>query len=964
VLAPYGDDATHPAFSKLFVETEFVPGAGTLLATRRRRSPEQSEVWAAHLVVIEGEAEGGLQFETDRAQFLGRGQHVRTPQCVIEGWPLSNTVGCVLDPVFSLRCRVNIPRGETVRLSFWTVVAESRQEALDLADKHRDPTAFDRVSTMAWTQAQGQFHHLGIGAEEAHLFQRLANRVIYSDPTLRPSSDVLRRGARNISALWAHGISGDLPIVLLRIDRDDDLDLLRQLLRAFEYWRIKRLAVDLVILNERPASYLQDLQETIDHLVRPLQSRPKGDNDVGGSVFVLRADLVPTEIVLLLQTVARAVILSRQGTLADQIYRIEELKPPVIARPPRPALSIAGPDLPLPRPRPALEFFNGLGGFASEGREYVTILERGQSTPAPWINVIANENFGFQVSTSGAGFTWALNSQQNRLTPWSNDPVGDPPGEVIFLRDLDSGELWTPTALPIREESASYVARHGQGYTRFEVDVHGLAVELLQYVPLQDPVKISRLKIANHSRRVRNLSITAYVEWVLGPSRAATAPYIVTEIDNETGAMFARNPLNNEHGGRVAFADLDGRQNSWTGDRSEFLGRNRTLQRPIALLRGTGLSSRTGAGFDPCSALQTVLRLKPDTSIEILFLLGEVATPAEAQGLITKYRTTDLNAVLGEVTAFWDRTLSTVQVKTPDRALDIILNRWAPYQTLACRVWARSAFYQSSGAYGYRDQLQDSTALALITPHISRGHLLRAAGRQFPEGDVQHWWLPETGRGVRTRVSDDRVWLAYAAAHYVRTTGDGAVLDEEVPFIEGPLLHDGEHDSFFQPNISEKRASLFEHCALALDGALALGEHGLPLMGTGDWNDGMNRVGEGGKGESVWLGWLLVLTLTEFSQLAEPRDSTRAARWREHANKLRAALEQAWDGDWYRRAYFDDGTPLGSVTNTECRIDSIAQSWSVISGGGEPARTARAMAAVEKYLVRRDEGLVLLFTPP
>ncbi len=961
VLAPYADDAAHPAFSKLFVQTEFVPGAGTLLATRRRKSLEQAEVWAAHLVVIEGETDGSIQFETDRARFVGRAHHLRAPQCVLEGWPLSNSVGCVLDPIFSLRSRVRVGRGETVRLSFWTIMAESREEALDLADKHREPKAFDRVNTMAWTQAQGHFHHLGTGPEEAHLFQRIANRVIYSDPTLRPPPEALKRGGRNLSALWAQGISGDLPIVLLRIDQVEDIDIVRQLLRAFEYWRLKRLAVDLVILNERPTSYLQDLQETIDHLARPIQSRPKSGNDVRGSVFVLRNDLVPAEIVALLQTVARVVLFSRRGTLADQIYRIEEPRAPVIV-----PLRLAAGSSPPPHasPRPTLEFFNGLGGFAADGREYVTILERGRTTPAPWINVIANASFGFQVSTDGAGFTWALNSQQNRLTPWSNDPVCDPPGEAIFLRDQDSGELWSPTALPIRDENATYIVRHGQGYSRFEVDSHGLALDLLQYVPLADPVKISRLKITNHSRRRRNISLTAYAEWVLGPSRAGTAPYIITEIDPETGAMFARNPLRNEHGARIAFADLDGRQSSWTGDRGEFLGRNGTLERPIALLRGTPLSNRTGPGFDPCSALQTNLSLKPGGTIEIIFLLGEAASAGDAQALVTKYRTADHNACFAEVTGFWDDVLSKVQVKTPDRALDTIFNRWLLYQTLVCRVWARSAFYQSSGAYGFRDQLQDTTALALAKPEISRRHLLRAASRQFPEGDVQHWWLPETGRGVRTLVSDDRVWLAYVAAHYVQTTGDSGVLDEQVPFIEGPLLREGERDAFFQPPISDRRASLFEHCALALDGALSLGSHGLPLMGTGDWNDGMNRVGEGGKGESVWLGWFLHATLTAFSAIAEGRDPVRAARWRAHAAKLGQALEQAWDGDWYRRAYFDDGTPLGSVVNTECRIDSIAQSWSVLSGAGDPTRAARAMAAFEKYLVRRDEGLVLLFAPP
>jgi cyclic beta-1,2-glucan synthetase len=683
---------------------------------------------------------------------------------------------------------------------------------------------------------------------------------------------------------------------------------------------------------------------------------------VRGNVFVLRTDLVPSEIAALLQTIARVVLFGRRGTLAEQISRIEEPKLPIIVRPPHGAVSAAAPD--MGRPRPALEFFNGLGGFADDGREYVAILEQGQTTPAPWINVISNENFGFQVSTEGAGFTWALNSQQNRLSPWSNDPVGDPPGEGLYLRDEDSGELWSPTAAPIRDDAASYTARHGQGYSRFEVESHGLSLELLQYVPRRDPVKISRLKISNSSRRVRNISVTAYVEWVLGPSRPISAPYIVTEIDPETGAMFARNPLSNEFGTRVAFTDLDGRQNSWTGDRAEFIGRNGTLQRPIALLRGTALSNRTGAGMDPCSALQTVLRLKPGGTIEIPFLLGQAANETQAQALVTKYRTADLDAVLTEVTGFWDDTLAKVQIKTPDRALDILFNRWLLYQTLACRVWARSGFYQSSGAYGFRDQLQDATALAIARPEISRGHLMLAATRQFPEGDVQHWWLAETGRGVRTKVSDDRVWLAYVAAHYVETTGDSRALDEKLPFIEGPLLREDEHDAFFQPPISEKRESLFEHCALALDGALSVGVHGLPLMGTGDWNDGMNRVGEDGKGESVWLGWFLHATLTAFSRLADGRDPDRATRWRAHAASLKRALEDAWDGDWYRRAYFGDGTPLGSVANTECRIDSIAQSWSVISGAGEPARSARAMAAVEKYLVRRDDGLVLLFTPP
>jgi cyclic beta-1,2-glucan synthetase len=615
---------------------------------------------------------------------------------------------------------------------------------------------------------------------------------------------------------------------------------------------------------------------------------------------------------------------------------------------------------------PDLEFFNGFGGFAAGGQEYVTVLDAGRWLPAPWINVIANPSFGFQVAVEGSGYTWSLSSRENQLTPWSNDPVTDRPGEVLYVRDEESGELWGPTALPIRDEAAPYVARHGQGYSRFEHTAHGIALDLLQYVPLDDPIKISRLTLRNASGRSRRLSVTAYVEWVLGPSRSASALSVVTELDTQTGAMLAHNPWSTTFGSRVAFADLGGRQTAWTGDRREFLGRNGTLDNPAALAGEVLLSQRVGAGLDPCGALQTPVELKPGGAVEIVFFLGEAATAADAQSLIARYRAADLDGVLRDVVGYWDDVLGTVQVKTPDRSMDIMLNRWLLYQTLACRMWARSAFYQASGAYGFRDQLQDGMALALSRPALTREHLLRAAARQFVQGDVQHWWLPPSGQGVRTRVADDRVWLAHAAAHYVETTGDIAVLDEPVQFLEGQALRSGEHDAYFQPLIADESASLFEHCARGLDQSLAVGEHGLPLFGTGDWNDGMNRVGELGKGESVWLGWFLHATLAAFAPLAETRDEhARAAHWRAHMAALKNALEQnAWDGDWYRRGYFDDGTPLGSSTSGECRIDSIAQSWSVISKAADPARALRGMAAVDEQLINHDGRLALLFTPP
>jgi cyclic beta-1,2-glucan synthetase len=965
VLASPAADAAHPAFSKLFVQTEYDSKTGVLLATRRRRAPDEAGIWAAHLAIVEGETIGESEIETDRAKFLGRGRDSKSPAAVADGRPLSGSVGTVLDPVFALRRRVRIQPGETARIAFWTIVAPSRAEVLDLVDKHRDANAFERAATLAWTQAQVQLRHLGVDADEASLFQRLAGHVLYASPSMRPSSDIIRRGSGGQPGLWAQGISGDIPIVLVRIDSLEDIAVVGQVLRAHEYWRMKRLAVDLVILNERSSSYIQDLHIAIETMVRMSQSHPLAGVDVTrGGVYVLRADLISQETRALLPSIARVVLAARQGSLSDQLDRLRKAS---IAAPP-PLRRAKSAEVPPPTPAmPDLEFFNGIGGFTADGREYVTILKAGRATPAPWINVVANASFGFQVAAEGGGYTWSVNSKENQLTPWSNDPVADRQGEVLFVRDEDSGALWGPTVLPVRSEAAPYIVRHGQGYSRFEHDAHGIKLDLLQYVPLRDPIKISRLRIRNTSARARRLSVTAYVELVLGPSREASAPFIATEIDAATGALFAHNPWNTTYGSRVAFADLAGKQKKWTGDRREFLGRNGSLDNPAALAADAPqLSGRVGVGLDPCGVLQAPLTLAPGESTEIVFFLGEAAGAADAQFLIAHYRKLDLDAVFRDVLQHWEDLLGSVQVKTPDRAMDIMLNRWLLYQTVACRLWARSAFYQASGAYGFRDQLQDGMALALPRPAMTREHLLRAAARQFPEGDVQHWWLPQLGHGVRTRISDDRIWLAYAVAHYVETTGDLAVLDEQVPFLEGQSLQPGENDAYFQPTVSDRTASLFEHCARGLDQSLLTGAHGLPLIGTGDWNDGMTRVGDQGKGESIWLGWFLYATLSAFSPLAKSRwEQTRAANWQTHAQALQTALERdGWDGNWYRRAYFDDGTPLGSSVNGECRIDSIVQSWSAISGACDPIRAARAMEAADEQLVQRDDGLALIFTPP
>ncbi|MCC7325739.1 MAG: hypothetical protein IT521_02905 [Burkholderiales bacterium] len=971
VLGSAAADAAHPAFSKMFVQTEWVEERGVLLATRRKRSPDEAEIWAAHLAVTDAPDTKAHAYETDRARFLGRGRLLRNAVAMKHGAALSNTVGTVLDPVFSLRRRVRIAPGETARVVFWTSLARSRDEALAICSKLSMVDACERVFADAIDHERAERARLGIDAGQAECFQHLVAPLLYADAAWRSPPEVLERGAGGAPVLWVRGISGDRPIVLVRIADKAHLDPVRELLLAQRYWQSKRLGVDVVMLNTARDTKPGALQETLEKLLNTQRSQLTADAAVvHAEIVAARDDEITATLRNGLATVARIVIDAASGGLDNPARDERNVKTPPAGAPaalvaPERCRAKASARAPASSRGP-LEFDNGTGGFARSSREYVIRLAEGRCTPVPWINAVANASFGFIVSAEGGGYTWSVNSQQNPLTPWPNDPVSDNPHDVLYVRDEDSGELWSATALPIRVASTNYSACHGKGYSRFAHDAHGIELELLQWVPADDSIKLSRLRLRNRSGRVRRLSLTAYVEWALGANGTVPAPFVVSAIDAATGALFVRNAWRPEFGERVAFADLSGMQASWTADRTDFIGVNGALDRPAALASSAPLSGRIGAGLDPCAALQTRCELAPDAQIEVVFTLGDAASHADAQTLIAKYRTADLDAVLDEAGAVWDDVLDIVQVRTPDPAMDILLNDWLLYQVLGCRVWARTAYYQSSGAYGFRDQLQDVMALCVARPDVAREHLLRAAARQFAEGDVQHWWLPPAGQGLRTRMTDDRIWLPFVAAHFIDVTGDAAVLDVKIPFLDGEPLKDGEVDAFFLPTVAPGPGSLYEHCARALDASLTLGTHDLPLMGTGDWNDGMNRVGAQGRGESVWLAWFLIATIDAFAIHAEARnDSGRLKAWRECTTALRAALETAgWDGHWYRRGYYDDGTPLGSSGSSECKIDAIAQSWSVISGAGERTHATRAMSAVDQHLIRRDDRIAPLLTPP
>jgi cyclic beta-1,2-glucan synthetase len=962
VLTSPVQDALHPAFSNLFVQTEIIRPERAILCTRRPRSQGEKPPWMFHLMVVHGADLGEASYETDRMQFIGRGNNVDYPQAMRSFAALSDSAGSVLDPIVAIRHQIILDPETSATINIVTGIGENRDTCLRLVRKYQDRHLADRVFDLAWTHSEVLLRQINAKENDAQTYGRLAASVIYANSSLRAGEGTIIDNRRGQSSLWGYSISGDLPIVLLQIEDPANINLVRQLVQAHVYWHLKGLAVDLVIWNEEYAGYRQLLQEQIMGMIAA--GLENNVIDRKGGIFVRHADQIPKEDRVLLEAVARVIIADRRGTLEDQLTRrkvtestVPDLIPTRTKRGDR--LAVAAPT------RNDLMFFNGLGGFTTDGTEYVISTARGQVTPAPWVNVLANPLFGTVVSENGLAYTWSENAHEFRLTPWKNDPVSDSSGEAFYIRDEERGHFWSPMPLPCRG-ATPYVTRHGFGYSVFEHVERGISTEVSVYVALDMPVKFTVLKVRNESGRPRRLSATGYVEWVLGDLRSKSVMHVITEINPLSGALFARNPYNTEFGNKTAFFNVDDVTRTLSGNRTEFLGRNGTMANPAAMVR-LGLSGKVGAALDPCGAIQVVFVLADGEEREIVFTLGAGQDSADAGNLAYRCRgAVAARQALQTVREYWNHTLGAVQVETPEPSVNVIANGWLLYQTLASRFWGRSGYYQSGGAFGFRDQLQDSMALIHAESHLVREHLLRCAAHQFPEGDVQHWWHPPSGRGVRTHCSDDYLWLPLTTCRYVLSTGDTGVLDEQIHFIKGRPLN-AEEDSYYDlPSHSKETASLYDHCVRAIEMGLRFGEHGLPLIGSGDWNDGMNMVGKDGKGESVWLAFFLYKILMSFMEVARLHgDLPFAERCGREAGNLGRNIEQnGWDGSWYLRAYFDDGTPLGSSCNQECRIDSIAQSWSVLSGAGSLTRSRQAMDAVDKYLVRRDDALVQLLYPP
>jgi cellobiose phosphorylase len=971
-LAPTRADQAHPAFAKMFIQSEYLEEYDALLFSRRPRSKKEEKTYLLHQVVMHTVWDR-TRYESSREVFIGRGNNYRNPHAMQPNVQLSGTTGYVLDPCMSLRVKVELAPGESQTITYLTGFSRDRDAILQLANRYRDFNQINRAFEVAWSQASIELRNEQAYGQHGPVFQRLANGLLLNIEKLRAKPDVISRNRLGQSGLWRFGISGDLPICLVKITEQNQTKIVEELLQAHHYLRNRGFQFDLVILNEHSGGYLQSAQDEIEFLIRSSFSAPLIDRK--GGIFTRNITQLSEEERDLLQSVARVVLSGLRGSLAAQM-RFEEPTQEYI-----PFESKRTPNYVLSSTKKVHhegEFFNGVGSFDEDGKSYSFSINDKTLPPAPWSNVVANPRFGTVITEVGGGYTWSENSRENRLTPWSNDPVIDPLGEVIYFRDVKSGAFWCPTPRPISLESDVSV-HHRFGETEFLTTIEGITSTLSISVSPDDNIKFWNLDLENVTPAPRTIEVYLYANWVMGVQRQDSYMQLVSSFDKDNETLYVQNHYNADFGRKVLFLGSSAPIDTYTTQRAEFIGRNRDLSSPIALASVSNtqkggaksivkLSGRTGACHDSCGVIKVIVQIEPNQTERVSLFLGD-ADSVELMKLKAE-KAKDESFAREEALrtkALYKDVTTSVQIKTPLRSFDILVNGWLLYQTIGCRLWGRTGFYQSGGAFGFRDQLQDSMALLYSRPDLVRSQILLHASRQFAEGDVQHWWHPPTGKGVRTRISDDYLWMPLITQKYIEVTGDTSILDERAGFIDGPILAEHEMEAYIVPHVSQHTATIYEKCILMIDRSLTLiGERGMPLMGCGDWNDGMNEIGHHGKGESVWMGWFLATVIKHFIPSVEKRgDSKRVARYEAAISSLKNALEtNAWDGDWYRRAYFDDGSPVGSKLSEECQIDSLPQSWSIISGIGDEGRSKVAMDNVYDRLVSDEFKIIKLFTPP
>ena len=968
-LAPAGADEAHPAFSGMFVRAQWQAQQRALVFERKPRVAKDPAVYAAHFLAQCDAPVVGLRVCTERAQWLGRNRDSTNPMAQLSQASPDNTdMPTGLDPVSVLAVRIRLAPQGRVTLTFATAVASSSEALYAVLDKYQQAMHIQRASLMSATLAGIRMRALKFSNDQFAALQSVCTAMLGNITCLVTERRALPRHLPlncDRRLLWRFGISGDRPILLVSVGVLEGAGLVRSLARAMRLWAWSGIALDLVVLNYEPNSYGMALQREINEIAERLAADAV-TSVTPTAMHLLRAQDLSAEDISTLQ------ILTRLHIHADGRPLIHHLQDWIALhdtdRQARQDLAHTTVLRSLTRAAQAPP----VGQFDQQTGAFVFSVTETLRPTRPWSNVLANPTLGCVLTESGAGFTWAGNSRLHQLTAWSNDPVSDPSGEWLLLQDSRSGATWSLTPNGFGEPAQRYEITHGQGFTNIAHQRKNLAVSVTWCVDPQSAVKAIRIILTNTGDRAQHVRMLGLVEWIMGANRtdrmSCSTRMQPTGLADRSGLtlLCSQRAQEGGFGGSTAFFSVSAVREAslhamqWTCDRREFFSASGVLELP------TRLSERCGEGLDPCAALSIALELQVDTPLEVVFLLGHAPDLIAAAALSTA--SNGINALnrQRQTRVWWDALLGACTVRTPDPLLDVMTNRWLLYQTVSCRMWAKAGFYQAGGATGFRDQLQDAMALAWAAPNLLRQQIVLCASRQFAQGDVQHWWHDPTGAGVRTHFSDDLLWLPHALCHYLRASGDAGVLDQELAFLEGQAIAPGAEDAYFTPTQSSNMATVWEHAARTVDASLRVGAHGLPLMGSGDWNDGMNEVGRHGRGESVWLAWFLVHTITSMAPLARQRhEVARADAWESAAALCREALlKDGWDGQWFRRAYFDDGQPLGASSNTECRIDLIAQAWSVLSGAAPLALQATAMDSAQSQLVDSSSGLVKLLTPP